>query len=90
MVWPFLLPRNIIPSRANEYCGGFISIATRDHAKLAYCLAGTVLDAVVDLRRALPLSANTNFYSNRGKRISYIPSGLAHGFYVQRVCAHDV
>lgn len=55
-----------------------------EHTKLVYCVEGTVLDAVVDLRQDSPsykkhhileLSADT-------ANMLYIPSGLAHGFYV--------
>lgn len=55
-----------------------------DHAKIVFCTAGRVLDAVVDLRRGSPtfrrhllleLSAET-------ATMLYIPRGLAHGFYV--------
>lgn len=53
-----------------------------DHAKLVTCLAGEVLDVLVDLRRgsvkygqswSVPLS-------EANAAVLYVPSGLAHGF----------
>ena len=52
------------------------------HAKLVYCLAGTVLDVVVDLR-----TASATYGRAHGLTLSpeqgnalYIPEGFAHGF----------
>jgi len=55
-----------------------------DHIKLAYCLEGTVFDAVVDLR---PKSSSYRRYMTTqltadNANMLYIPRGLAHGFYV--------
>ncbi|MFZ5484202.1 MAG: dTDP-4-dehydrorhamnose 3,5-epimerase [Pseudomonadota bacterium] len=55
-----------------------------DHAKLVYCVAGQVQDAVVDLRAGSPTRgchAWVELSAERGNML-YIPSGLAHGFCV--------
>jgi dTDP-4-dehydrorhamnose 3,5-epimerase len=55
-----------------------------DHAKLVYCVTGTILDAFVDLRggsgvfgahECVELSAENGL-------VLYLPPGVAHGFYV--------
>ena len=55
-----------------------------DHAKVVYCVTGKVLDVVVDIRIG---SSSFGEYSlvelNADKsNMIYIPSGMAHGFYV--------
>lgn len=55
-----------------------------DHAKLVYCVAGRVQDAVVDLRAGSPTQgghAVVELSADLGNML-YIPSGLAHGFCV--------
>jgi len=56
----------------------------REHAKLVYCVAGEVLDAVVDLRVGSPTYSRyeTVVLSAQKANMLYIPPGLAHGFYV--------
>lgn len=55
-----------------------------DHAKVVYCLSGAVMDVVVDLRGGSPTYGSHAMFdlSSRRANIIYIPSGLAHGFYV--------
>lgn len=55
-----------------------------DHAKLVYCVAGEVLDVVVDIRKGSPTFGQVATFAlsaAKGNAI-YIPSGLAHGFCV--------
>jgi len=53
-----------------------------DHAKMVFCLTGTVLDVVVDLRRGSPCygQAFGVELSEQNGRGLYIPTGCAHGF----------
>jgi len=65
--------------------GFHFHLPPHNHAKLVYCLAGEVLDAVVDLRRGSSTFGQYELFelTAKKKNILYIPSGLAHGFYVQ-------
>lgn len=54
-----------------------------EHFKLVYCLAGTVLDAIVDLREGSPTYkkfATFELSAEQGNLL-YIAPGIAHGFY---------
>lgn len=57
----------------------------QDHAKLVYCAAGAVLDAVLDLRQGSPTFGRHALFEldARRPRALYIPRGLAHGFYAR-------
>jgi dTDP-4-dehydrorhamnose 3,5-epimerase len=62
--------------------GMHFQLPPADHAKLVFCIAGQVLDVVVDLRRGSP-----TFGEHRAFRLDeadgagvYIPTGCAHGF----------
>jgi len=53
-----------------------------DHAKLVFCVAGEVLDVIVDLRRGSPVFGRVCSFTltpESGRGI-YIPVGCAHGF----------
>jgi dTDP-4-dehydrorhamnose 3,5-epimerase len=53
-----------------------------EHAKLVFCLAGDVLDVVVDLRRGSPAFGQARGFSLSGENRCgvYVPVGCAHGF----------
>lgn len=57
-----------------------------DHAKLATCLTGEVLDVIVDLRRGSPTFGQHRAFRLVGGdgRSLYLPSGIAHGFVSRR------
>ena len=62
--------------------GMHFQIPPADYTKLAYCVAGEVLDVVVDLRlgsRTFGRCASFLLSATDGDSV-YIPSGLAHGF----------
>ena len=54
-----------------------------EHNKLVYCIYGSVLDVVLDLRKSSgTYGRHEKFHLNEDETtILYIPSGLAHGFY---------
>ncbi|MFD4820732.1 dTDP-4-dehydrorhamnose 3,5-epimerase [Peribacillus butanolivorans] len=56
----------------------------KHHVKLVNCLFGEVLDAVVDLRIGSPTYGQFELFHLSADRnnMIYIPSGMAHGFYV--------
>lgn len=64
--------------------GMHFQIPPHEHAKLVYCILGSVLDAVVDLRMDSPTYAEhaTFKLSADQANMIYIPVGMAHGFYV--------
>ncbi|MFZ3171874.1 MAG: dTDP-4-dehydrorhamnose 3,5-epimerase [Carboxydocellales bacterium] len=65
--------------------GLHFQIPPKDHTKLVYCVTGEVMDVVVDLRIGSPTFGEFEIFrisANKGNML-YIPSGLAHGFYVE-------
>ncbi|HWR06361.1 dTDP-4-dehydrorhamnose 3,5-epimerase [Sporomusa sp.] len=56
-----------------------------DHSKMVYCVQGTVMDVVIDLRLGSPAYGQYETFQLSADKhnILYIPNGLAHGFYVQ-------
>lgn len=62
--------------------GLHFQLPPHDHARLAFCISGTVLDAAVDLRQGSPTygeHVRVELSEDRAN-ILYLPSGLAHGF----------
>jgi dTDP-4-dehydrorhamnose 3,5-epimerase len=55
-----------------------------DHVKVVYCLAGAVMDVVLDLRVGSPTYGSHAVFdlSARRANVIYVPRGVAHGFYV--------
>ena len=71
-------------SNAGVLRGMHVQLPPSDHAKLVYCVAGEVIDVVLDLRRHSPTFgqyASFQIGGTSGLAI-YIPPGLAHGFFV--------
>ncbi len=70
-------------SRKGVLRGLHFQTPPQDHAKLVYCPAGEVLDAVVDLRAGSPTFGEyaTFTLNDRSANIVYLPPGLAHGFW---------
>lgn len=64
--------------------GLHFQVPPMDHVKLVTCVAGTVLDAVVDLRIGSPWYGKHAVFelSSDKANMIYLPAGLAHGFYV--------
>jgi dTDP-4-dehydrorhamnose 3,5-epimerase len=71
-------------SRQGVLRGLHFQVPPRDHAKLVYCVAGSVLDALLDLRRGSPTYGEHRLVtlSSRRRNLVYVAPGLAHGFYV--------
>jgi dTDP-4-dehydrorhamnose 3,5-epimerase len=72
-------------SRQGVLRGLHFQTPPRDHVKLVCCLDGHILDAVVDLRRGSPMYGRcvTFELSAHEAAMLYIPSGMAHGYYVK-------
>lgn len=71
-------------SSQNILRGLHFQLPPKDHTKLVHCAEGEILDAVVDLRIDSPTYGQcTTFHlSAKHGNLIYIPSGLAHGFYI--------
>ena len=64
--------------------GMHFQLPPHDHIKLVCCPYGEIFDAVVDLRVGSPTYGQYATFDINPKiaKLLYIPSGLAHGFYV--------
>ena len=69
-------------SEANVVRGLHFQLPPYDHAKLVYCVAGSVEDVVLDLRVGSPTYGKTLMLelSAEKRNMIYLPKGLAHGF----------
>lgn len=70
-------------SRKNVLRGLHFQSPPYDHIKVVYCIRGSVLDAVLDLRVDSPSYGHYETFEldDEECRMVYIPPGLAHGFY---------
>ena len=73
-------------SHENVLRGMHFQLAPADGAKLVYCLSGQILDVAFDLRKGSPSFAQSASFILSPELANgvYIPSGVAHGFYVQQ------
>lgn len=62
--------------------GLHFQVPPHDHAKTVVCLAGSILDVVVDLRRGSPSEGQVACFELDGASPAqlHLPAGLAHGF----------
>lgn len=69
-------------SSAGVLRGMHFQVPPRAHQKLVYCIAGRVLDVLLDLRAASPAFGRSAAFelSAVNRHIAYIPVGIAHGF----------
>jgi dTDP-4-dehydrorhamnose 3,5-epimerase len=69
-------------SRKGVLRGMHFQLPPHDHAKLVYCIAGRIIDVVVDLRKSSATygRAASAELSEANRMMFYIPSGFAHGF----------
>ena len=69
-------------SRRNVVRGMHCQLPPYEHAKLVYCVRGSVLDVILDLRRESPTYAQSASVrlSEDERNLLFIPAGFAHGF----------
>ena len=69
--------------------GMHVQLPPSDQAKLVYCSAGNALDVLLDLRVGSPSYGKHEVIELTGEddKAMYVPSGVAHGFYVRRAPA---
>lgn len=72
----------ISTSRRGVVRGLHFQAPPKDHAKTVVCLAGRVVDVVVDLRRRSPTEGQVAKFHLDGDAPArlHVPAGLAHGF----------
>ena len=71
-------------SRKDVLRGLHFQLPPMDHEKLVYCLSGSVLDAVLDIRVDSPTFGEHRLIelsADKGNMV-YMPRGIAHGFLV--------
>ncbi len=64
--------------------GLHFQIPPHDHIKVIYAASGKIFDAIVDLRVGSPTYGEHAIFelSDENASLLYLPSGIAHGFYV--------
>lgn len=69
-------------SAKNVLRGMHFQLPPAAHAKLVYCIAGRVLDVVLDLRKSSPTFGKTcaRELNAANREMFFIPVGFAHGF----------
>jgi dTDP-4-dehydrorhamnose 3,5-epimerase len=69
-------------SNKNVLRGMHFQTPPHAHNKLVYCVAGSVLDVVVDIRKDKPTFGQSVSFelSAANRHLLYIPVGFAHGF----------
>jgi len=55
-----------------------------DHIKMVYCVSGTIMDAIIDLRKGSPTYGQHAVFelSEEKANALYLGKGIAHAFYV--------
>lgn len=71
-------------SKRHVLRGFHFQLPPKEHTKIVYCVLGEVIDVVVDLRMGSPTYGSFEMFSLTAEKgnLIYMPSGLAHGFYV--------
>lgn len=69
-------------SKQNVIRGMHFQIPPFQHSKIVFCIAGAVLDVIVDLRKGSPSYGQYFAYelSAKNRKAHFIPEGYAHGF----------
>jgi len=69
-------------SHKNVIRGLHFQLPPMDHVKMVYCVAGEVMDAVVDLRTGSPTYGQCALFELSAAKANciYISKGMAHGF----------
>jgi dTDP-4-dehydrorhamnose 3,5-epimerase len=62
--------------------GMHFQLPPHDHAKLVYCISGSVMDVIIDLRIGSPTFKQlfSTYLNAENAKMLYVPRGFAHGF----------
>ncbi len=73
-------------SGRNVLRGMHFQVPPADHAKLVYCTSGSICDIALDLRVGSPTYGQYEVYelTADANNAVYLPTGIAHGFYVRK------
>lgn len=79
----FFLEEYYSKSYHNVLRGLHFQIPPYDHIKMIYCVAGQVMDAIIDLRYGSPTYGEYRTFelSDANAKILVLDKGIAHGFY---------
>jgi dTDP-4-dehydrorhamnose 3,5-epimerase len=68
-------------SKKNVIRGMHFQVPPHDHAKIIYCISGSIIDVVLDLRVGPYYGRYAEFKLDSQQNLMlYVPRGLAHGF----------
>lgn len=68
-------------SRKGVIRGMHFQVPPEDHKKMVYCLSGSVLDVMLDLRPGVNYGkVASTIISSENRQVILIPKGIAHGF----------
>jgi dTDP-4-dehydrorhamnose 3,5-epimerase len=76
-------------SGENILRGMHFQVPPADHAKLIYCMSGSIYDVALDLRMGSPTFGHHEAYNLSAElnNAVYLPRGMAHGFFVREAPA---
>jgi dTDP-4-dehydrorhamnose 3,5-epimerase len=64
--------------------GFHFQLPPHDHIKIVYCISGTIVDVIIDLRVGSPTYRQHAVFEVSGEKANalYLEKGIAHAFYV--------
>ena len=92
--WDIFCKHGLTTNFAEEYysCskkgvlrGFHFQLPPHDHIKIVYCVSGTIMDVIVDLRVGSPTYGEYAAFELSGEKANmlYLDKGIAHGFYTK-------
>lgn len=71
-------------SKKGVFRGFHFQLPPHDHIKMVYCVSGTIVDAIIDLRKGSPTYRQHAVFELSGEKanVLYLGKGIAHAFYV--------
>ncbi|MBN1548310.1 MAG: dTDP-4-dehydrorhamnose 3,5-epimerase [Syntrophaceae bacterium] len=71
-------------SKSGVLRGFHFQLPPHDHVKFVYCVSGTIMDAIIDLRKGSPTYGQHAVFELSGEKANALclGKGIAHAFYV--------
>jgi dTDP-4-dehydrorhamnose 3,5-epimerase len=82
----FALQESFFSTSARHVLRGMhFQLPPHDQNKIVYCVAGSILDVLLDLRRSSPTFGHAEAFalSAKDRRVLFLPRGVAHGFLAE-------